>query len=283
MLVNLNKVLEIAEKEQIAIGAFNCPSLEVVRAVIASAEELKVPVIIAQAQVHNEIIPLAEIGPILVQYAQRATVPVCVHLDHAVSEDLIHEAIDIGFTSVMIDASAQPFEDNVAISRRVVEYAHARNVSVEGELGTIDSSADSVKETEGETSNIYTDPAQAKEFVERTGIDALAASFGTVHGIYLSEPKLDFDRVRELREATGIPIVMHGGSGLSEEDYVRTIRNGVRKINYFSYMARTGARAVKEYLEQAEGTCFYTDLTEVARKAMQKEVLSTMKIFAGKE
>ncbi|MGP4038551.1 class II fructose-bisphosphate aldolase [Gracilibacillus sp. D59] len=285
MLITLRENLEMAEKGNYAVGAFNAPTIESARAALEAAEDLKAPLILAHAEVHNEIMPLQFIGPILVEMAKNARVPVTVHLDHGSSFKLIEQAIDIGFTSVMIDASHLPFEENVKEVKKVVTYAKARNVSVEAELGVMTDSKigggesyDGASKEREDNDGIYTDPETAKAFVAETAIDALAAAFGTVHGIYLEEPKLDFDRLEQIYQGTGKPIVMHGGSGLREEDYTQTINAGVRKINYYSYAAKAGAEAVKQYVNHSKHI-FYHDITTVAKKAMKQNYQRAIEIF----
>ena len=220
MLVTLKSILRLAEADNKAIGAFNVTTLEGIRAVIAAAEETGQPVILQFANA-------AHSGYI-------AKVPVCVHLDHGANLEEVHEALELGFTSVMIDGSALPYEKNVALTDATVELAQGFGASVEAEIGSMGReeflSAGGSEADLGESS--YTDPDQAARFVKDTGIDALACSFGTVHGIYLKAPKLDVDRIKVIREKTGKPVVMHGGSGLSDEDFRRCIQNGVRKINF---------------------------------------------------
>jgi fructose-bisphosphate aldolase, class II len=287
MLVTLKEILANAEEGNYAVGAFNSPTLESARAAVEAAEELQVPIILSHAEVHFEITPLEIMGPILVNLAKGASVPVTVHLDHGSSLDHVKKAIDIGFSSVMIDASHMSYEDNIRTVQEVVEYAQKHNVSVEAELGMMASSGIGGEETaggehlEGDSVDYYTDPLIAKDFVVRTNIDGLAASFGTVHGIYLKEPKLDFDRLREIYKNIQRPVVMHGGSGLSEEDYTEAIHSGVRKINYYSYAAKAGANAVKEYIEK-EPNLFYHDLVVVAKDALKEDLKRAMKIFSNK-
>lgn len=288
MLVTLKENLAKAENGNYSVGAFNSPTLESARAIIEAAEELQVPIILAHAEVHNEIIPLQIMGPILVDFAKRASIPVTVHLDHGSNLEIVKEAIDLGFSSVMIDASQMNYEDNIRTVKEVVEYAHRHNVSVEAELGVMTSSGIGGEETTGvdldtesKSMDYYTDPLIAKDFVEKTGIDALAASFGTVHGIYVKEPNLDFDRLRAISKSIEIPVVMHGGSGLSKDDYITAINSGVRKINYYSYAAKAGAQAVQEYIANTSNI-FYHDLTIVAKDAIKKDVKRAMEIFLNK-
>lgn len=275
MLVTLKNILQIAEAEKIAIGAFNTPNSESLFAILKGAEELNKPVIIMHAQVHEEmgLCKLQDIAPIMVLMAERASVPVCVHLDHGTDLSYVKQALDLGVTSVMYDGSELPFEQNLANSAVAVELASRCGASVEAELGSM-----GARESGGEGGeSIYTDPILAKEFVEKTGIDALACAFGTAHGIYLKEPKLDFDRVKEIRSLTNVPIVMHGGSGVSREDYLKAIACGVRKINYYTYMSKAGGDAVRNL----EDKTFFHDISVCAEKAMREDVKTAIKTFSG--
>lgn len=283
MLVNLREILDIAEKGHFAIGAFNAPTLESARAAIEAAEELNAPVILQHAEVHFDITPIEIISPVLVELAKNAKVPVAVHLDHGTNLNTVMKAIDLGFSSVMIDASHKPFNENVQIVKEVADYAHSRNVSVEAELGMMTSTGIGGEETQGSSGDDptcgYTDPEVAKSFVEQTQIDALAASFGTAHGIYIKEPILDIPRLEKIYTLTGIPIVMHGGSGLSDEDYENTIRAGVRKINYYSYVAMAGGNVIKEHVQNNPHP-LYHELTEIARQAMKDDMKRVIKLFS---
>ena len=226
MLVGLQEVLVKARAEKQAIAAFNVPNLEMIRAAIQAAEEVNTPVILQHAEGHGSLISLEEIGPIMLQYAKRSKVPVVVHLDHGKSFEMIMQAMKLGFTSVMIDASDLPFEENIARTKEIVKIAHSLGVSVEAELGHVFTSSlgggegrapddDQIGETD-----IYTDPKQAKDFVDATAVDCLAVAFGTVHGVYLKEPKLDLDRVKKIYDEVKIPLVMHGGSGVEDRKSV---------------------------------------------------------------
>ena len=288
MLVTLNDVMMIAEQQGIAIGAFNTPNLEALRAAIESAEELERPVIVQHCQMHEELIPLDIIGPIMLDHAARASVPVCVHLDHGDSIDRVKFALSMGFTSVMYDGSTLPYEENVANTKLAAELAHAQGADIEAELGSMGKteSGEGVGSGEDDETKIYTDPVQAKDFVARTGVDALACSFGTTHGIYLKKPRLDFSVVENVRkEANGIPVVMHGGSGVSKEDFHAAIKAGVRKINYFTYMDRAAGIAVQKWAaELKEGVPpFYTSVTAVAKEAMKENVKEAMRTFARQD
>lgn len=277
MLVTLTEILKLAEAQKNAVGAFNTPNLECINAVIAAAETLNVPVIISHAELHEEVSPLEKIGPVMVQAAKSARVPVCVHLDHCETLDYMAKALAIGFTGVMYDGSVLPYEENVANTIKAVEMAKQYGAGVEAEIGTLAS-----REGGGETAAgpVYTDPDLAVKFCRETGIDALAPSFGTAHGIYKARPVLDLDRVRVISEKVGLPLVMHGGSGVSPEDYRTGIQNGLRKINYYSYMSKAGVHAIKAMLE-AEDVTFFHDLALAAQKAMQEDAEKAMRVFAG--
>ena len=285
MLVTLKDILDIAGEHGIAVGSFNTPNLESLQAVLSSAEELDLPVIIQFAQCHEPWIPLSVIGPIMIERAKAASVPVCVHLDHGETLEYLQDALDIGFTGIMYDGSVLPYEENLKNTKMAVAMAAKSGASVEAELGSMgrrESGAGDGTGAEDET-KIYTDPELAKVFVEESGIDALACSFGTTHGIYLTEPKLDFDVVRNVRRLTGgIPVVVHGGSGVSKDDFRASIRAGVRKINYFTYMDKAGGAGAAEYITTLkEGEpLFFSSVVQAARSAMKENVTAAMRTFA---
>ncbi|NMA66668.1 MAG: class II fructose-bisphosphate aldolase [Clostridiaceae bacterium] len=277
MLVNLKEVLSYAEKNCCAIGSFNTPNLECIMAVLQNAEIYNIPVIIAHAQVHENVMPLETIGPVMVLCAKRSKVPVCVHLDHGESLDYIEKALELGFTSVMYDGSRLSFEENVENTLMVVNMARKYGAGIEAEIGVMGSSIDSSEGVKGER-GIYTDPEDARKFIELTNVDALAASFGTIHGIYAEKPQLDFQRIEYIKELTKTPLVMHGGSGLSRDDYIKAIEKGIRKINYYTYMAREAAFAAKKLLNEREGVLFH-DVALAATEAMRKDTEKAMKVF----
>lgn len=276
MLVTLKEILAVAMEKNWAIGSFNTPNLENLNAVIHAAEKLNLPVIISHAQVHEPYSALRIIGPVMVEAAKKSSVPVCVHLDHCESFDYMEEALKMGFTGIMYDGSVLPYEENVENTRRAVAMSHAYGASVEAELGQMGTG-----ETGGETHTgpVYTDPELAVAFCRETGIDALAPSFGTAHGVYKSQPVLDLERVKVIAEKTGLPLVMHGGSGVSDAEYRKAIKNGIRKVNYYTYMSKAGTRAVQEMLSQQQVT-YYHDLALAAEQAMQEDVEKAMRVFA---
>lgn len=273
MLVNLKEILEIAKEKKCAIGSFNTPNMTSARAIIAAAEETGQPVIIMHAQVHEEmgLCCMEEVAPMMLCFAKRAKVPVCVHLDHGTDLEYVKRALELGFTSVMYDGSALSTEENTANTKIAVAEAKKYGASVEAEIGSM-----GAKEgVGGEAASIYTDPDEAAQFVKETGIDALACAFGTAHGFYKDAPKLDFERLSKIEEMIDVPIVMHGGSGVSEDDYREVIKRGVRKINYYTYMAKAGGEALsnKSYAQ------FHDALLD-AQKAMKENVMAAIKIFS---
>lgn len=277
MLVTLNEILKDAESRKCAAGAFNTPNLECINAVLDAAETLQVPVILMHIELHESVSPLDKIGPVMVQAAKRAKVPVAVHLDHCEHLDYMQRALDLGFTGVMYDGSTLPYNENLATTIQAVQMAKKYGAGAEAELGALPPRDGSPAKVTGP---VYTKPEEAVEFCKITGIDALAPSFGTAHGIYRSKPVLDLDLVKVIAEKTGLPLVMHGGSGVSPEDYRTGIANGLRKINYYSYMSKAGTQAVRELLEREDVT-FFHDLALVAEKAMSADAEKAMRVFAG--
>lgn len=285
MLVSLKEIMKIAEERQIAIGSFNTPNLESLQAVLQAAGELQLPVIIQHAQCHEDWIPLELIGPLMVELARKAEVPVCVHLDHGETLEYLQRALELGFTSIMYDGSVLGYQENAENTRKAVALAAQKGASVEAELGSMGKRESGAGDGTGEedATKIYTDPKQAGQFVRETGIDALACSFGTTHGIYLTQPKLNFSIVEEVRKETGgIPVVMHGGSGVSPQEFHRAVKAGVRKINYFTYMDKSGGTAASECMRihREEEPLFYSQIIRAARDGMKENVKEAMATFA---
>ncbi len=281
MLAGLKEVIADGKARKIAIGSFNTPNLECLLAVLGAAEELDVPVIIAHAQCHEDVAPLDKIGPVMVELAKRSKVKVCVHLDHGEDFEYCKRAIEIGFTSVMIDYSTLPYEENAAGTKEVVDYAHAHGVEVEAELGALPQREGGVGEVAAKPEDLYTKPELVPDFLAKTGIDALAIAFGTAHGIYKTKPVLNMDIITEVRKYTDIPLVMHGGSGISHEEYREVIARGVGKINYYSYMSYAGYAAAKGTVESKDAD-FFHNLALNAQNAMKENALGTLKVFSGK-
>ena len=281
MLVNLKEILKIAEEQKTAVGMFNATGFDSLRAVIEAAEELNQPVIIAHAEVHNVYNDVSYVGPAMIAAAKAAKVPVCTHLDHGVSIEMIYRALRIGFTSVMMDASALPYEENLALTKQITDAAHAMGVSVEAELGRlVASESGEVDKTMTRPEDYYTRPDEAEAFAAQTGIDALAIAFGTSHGFYKAAPKLDFDVIKNVKAATGLPLVMHGGSGVSEEGYRAAIAAGIRKINYYSYMSKAGYEAAARELAAGKSSYLH-DVEYAAYQAMKEDVKKAISIFSN--
>jgi len=290
MLVSLHDVMKIAERDKIAIGAFNVPNWESAAAIIGAAEETDMPVVLQYAPVHAQFLSMEDAAEIMLYFAKKTKVPVCVHLDHGDGFERCMQAIRLGFTSVMIDASARPYEENVATTAEVVRASHAVGVSVEAEVGHIFTSVTGsvegpakieTKDSFADVDDVYTRPETAKDFKEKTNVDALAIAFGTSHGIYVAKPVLDLDRITAIKKAVDMPFVMHGGSGLSKEEFQTAIRNGIRKINYYTYMTMSGGKAVKAQTDRikADDHVFFHDIPGIATQAMKEDVKQAIRIF----
>ncbi len=289
MLATLNDVLKVANDTNTAIGAINCTTLEMAEAAVMAAEELNVPLILQHSQAHEDmnIAKMEKIIPMFLVAAKLAKVPVCVHLDHGSDRDYVLRAIRLGVTSVMYDASVKPFDVNVAETASVVAAAHAMGVQVEAEIGAMPSSVggESIDEEAAsklDSSAFYTDPDSAARFAELTKVDALAISFGTVHGVYTQKPNINVDVVSSIASKISTPLVMHGGSGVSTEDYKRVIAAGIRKINYYTYMALAGGKATEELVKENNGKLLYHDVALRAVSAMKDDVFKALKVFSGK-
>ena len=252
MLVNLNDVLVPARKGKYAVGLFNTVNLELARGVMEAAEELDSPVIIGTAEVLLPYGPLEDLANLLIPMAERASVPVVVHLDHGLREETCRLALELGFSSIMYDCSTMDYGDNMEHVKRMAETAHSFGASIEAELGHVGDNEGGSAEGSGpgaEPSQFYTDPVQARDFIDRTGADALAIAVGTAHGAYKLPPKLDFDRISEISETISTPLVLHGGTGIPEDMIKKAISLGVAKINVNTECQLTFAAATREYIE----------------------------------
>ena len=279
MLVSMRELLADAEKNNYAVGGFNCPTLENVYGVIQAAEKEQVPVILSFPQVHEKTVPLKVIGPILLQAARDAIVPVCVHLDHGSTVAYVEEALRLGFNSVMYDGSKLSLAENIRNTQAVVKLARKYQADVEAELGGI--AGDEAGISSGDTESKLTDIDEVVEFVQATGVNSLAASIGTAHGFYTEAPKIDFRRIEEIHRKTGLPLVMHGGSGVSDEDYHKAINLGIRKVNYYSYMAKAGVEGVKALLAE-KNVKYFHELAIAAKDAMAEDVAKALRLFANR-
>ena len=242
MLVNLNDILPDAQKKGYAVGLFNTTDTDMLEGVIAAAEELRSPVIIGTAEVLLPFGELKLIAPSLIAAAKRASVPVVVHYDHGLTFERCMEALQLGFSSLMFDGSAGDVRENYRQTREIVKIAHAFGASVEGEIGHVGEAS----EGDEFVTDHYTTPQEAVEFVRETGVDALAVSIGTAHGAYKSKPCLDIGRLANIHAALRTPLVLHGGSGLSDDDFKNTIQNGIAKVNIYTDLCNAGLKAMQE-------------------------------------
>ncbi|MEG2020340.1 MAG: class II fructose-bisphosphate aldolase [Oscillospiraceae bacterium] len=240
MIVNLKEILSDTRKRQYAVGLFNCVTLEMTKGIIEAAEELSSPVIIGPAESLLNAASLPEYADMMIGMAKRAKVPVAVHFDHGFSENLVKQAIELGFSSVMYDCSMLPFEENMRRTKEMARLAHAAGCSLEAEIGHVGSNG-SAEEKIAKT--VYTEAADALTFAENSDCDALAVAIGTAHGVYAEKPVLDIACLAKIAQACNIPLVLHGGSGLSNSDFQACVKNGISKINIFTDNNLTAARA----------------------------------------
>ena len=250
MYVTTKEMLKAAQNGKYAIGAFNCENMEMAMAIVAAAEAQKAPVMLQTTPSTVSYAGLDVYYANVRALAERASVPVALHLDHGSSYELAVNAMAAGYSSVMIDGSHESFEDNIAVTRRVVEQAQAKNIPVEAELGKVGGKEDDL---DGGSGNGYTDPADAVEFVKATGVDSLAVAIGTAHGVYVGTPVLDVARLAEIRKAleaagVSIPLVLHGASGLTDESVRECIAEGICKVNFATELRQAYTAGVKEVL-----------------------------------
>ena len=281
MLVNLNDVLLSAKQEGYAVGLFNTVNLEMARAVIQAAETLRSPVIIGTAEVLLPYGPLQTLADFLVPMAQRASVPVVLHYDHGLTFEKCMQALQLGFSSVMYDCSTCSYEENMSRVAELVRIAHAFGATVEAELGHV-GNAEGGGEDEtahADPASLYTDPAQAVSFVTHTQADALAIAVGTAHGAYRLPPKLYFERISEIARSIPTPLVLHGGSGLSDDDFREAIRRGISKVNIFTDINYAGVRGMQDGL--SIGKHSVTDLIPYQIAAIREATEAKMRLFGS--
>jgi len=278
MITNLKTLLTQAKENQVAYGAFNVYNYETIKAVIESVKETKTPAIIAFGYKYLSNMTLKEVVNLIRTMSVGVDTDIVIHLDHCNDIPTIKKAIEAGFTSVMYDGSMLPFEENLENTKEVVKYAHSFNVSVEAELGSL-SLGDHSNEDEGD--EIYTDPDQAKLFVETTQVDALAVSIGTVHGMYKGEPKVSVDQLIKIKDAIDIPFVLHGGSGTPEDTVKACIKQGITKINVNTEISYEVVKAMKVMMDNNTNVHF-SQLSCEAVEAAKKVVKKYMSMFQAK-
>lgn len=275
MLVNMNDILLPARKAGYGVGFFNAVNVEMARAVIETAEELHAPVMVGTAEVLLPAMELERVAEYLIPMAEKAAVPVCVHYDHGLTFERCMQALKLGFTSIMYDCSTDSYENNVEHVAEMVKICHAMGVTVEGELGHVGDNAGAGKLDN--PSDYYTDPDMAADFVKRTGVDSLAVAVGNAHGDYAFPPKLDFERINVISEKTNLPLVLHGGSGLSDDDFRRAVKLGVSKVNIFTDIDKAGKAGMEAGLAAGEKTMMGMIPYEI--EAMKKVTAEKIRLF----
>ena len=281
MLVTLNEVLKPAKKGKYAVGLFNAVNIELARGIIAAAEKTQSPVIMGTAEVLFPYGPLEEVSYYLIPMAKKTNVPVVVHLDHGLRKETCLKALELGFTSIMYDCSTDDYDTNVKKVKEMAEIAHSYGATIEGELGHV---GDNEGSTEGNSSlddpsKFFTDPKVAKDYVEKTKVDALAIAVGNAHGAYKLPPKLDFERIKTIADTVDVPLVLHGGSGLSNEDFKKAIKCGISKVNIFTDINVAAVKA--EFSRFSDMNKGIIDLIPAAVEAVKNEAVLKMELFSS--
>ena len=274
MLVTLNDVLKDAQEKHYAVGLFNTMNYEMTRAVLETAEQCNSPVIIGTAESLLEHCSLEDAAAMMRSMAERCRVPVVLHYDHGMTWNKVTEALNLGFSSVMYDCSRLPYEENVEQCRRMTDIAHAFGASIEAELGHVGTGA-----PEKQDQSIYTDAEDARRFAEATGVDALAVAIGTAHGVYHETPRLDIGRLDEIRSVVETPLVLHGGSGLSDQDFRNCVEHGIAKINIFTDLNQAGCRGAAK--ASAAGGSSLFEVLPAMRQEIKETVLRKMELFGS--
>lgn len=267
---NSKEILLKAQKEGYAVPAFNCHNLETIQVMVETASKLKSPIIIAGTPGTFDYAGRDYIQAIVETAAEKYNIPIVLHLDHHTDIDSIKKSLELGTKSIMIDASHYPYEENIKIVKEVTELAHTYGATVEAELGILGGQEDDLIVDEKDSK--YTNPKQAVDFVKRTGIDSLAVAIGTAHGLYKEEPKLDFDRLKEIRAVVDIPLVLHGASGVPEEQVIKAISLGITKVNIATELKIPFSNALRNYLVEHPEANDPRKYMENAKKAMGEVV-----------
>jgi fructose-bisphosphate aldolase class II len=272
----MKDILLRAEKEGYGVGAFSVADMEMIIGAVKAAEELNVPMILQIAQVRLPFSPLDKIGPMMTAAAKNAKVPVAVHFDHGLDLEVIRKALELGFTSVMIDASKYPIGENIRLTKETMNMAAAYGATVEAEVGQLGVSEDGT----GDASKIHSDPLEVKRLYEETGVDAIALSIGNQHGFYKAAPKLNFDILDEANRLVPVPLVLHGGSGICDEDFRKCIAHGITKINVATATFCAVKEAAKEYLKNEKTD--YFSLSDAMMKGAYENIKKHMQVFSMK-
>jgi len=278
-LVSCREILEPARLKGVGVAGIDVIDPASTEGVISAAEALGLPVILMVPETAFPMLDVKVFFKYLIDRARSTSVPVAVHLDHGESIETMKLAIESGFTSVMIDGSSLPLDENIALTKSVVELAHAFGVSVEAEIGHVGGGEGSFEGTDVDEDR-FTRPEDAQRFAEETSVDTLAVAFGTVHGIFKGTPKLDIPRLEQIRERVGIPLVMHGGSGLSDEQFVSAIKGGITKINLFTEISMTAAAQAIEHGLKKNKKLHFAELLLVGQKTTEAMASKYLKLFS---
>jgi len=283
-LINLKDLLINAKQNKYAVGAFNITNLASIDYIVDAAKEQQSPIILQVAEIHLKYFTLEDIAPAIIGAAKKVDIPICVHLDHGLSFPTIIRAVRAGFTSVMYDGSAHPIDENIQTTKEIVKIARSVGVSVEGEIGYIggESAGENLKEGGIANKELFTKVEEAVRFYSETGIDALAVAIGNVHGFYKGEPELDFNRLAQIRDAVPLPLVLHGGSGISDDDFKRAISLGICKINFYTQASVAAMNEVKNYLKKYPDANSFPDLIGKGMEGFKTTVKERLEVFGSK-
>lgn len=276
-LVTLKPILADAKKRGYAVGSFNMLSLETVRGAIKAAEEMNSPIILQLAEVHTPAAPIEYMAPLMLEAANNSKVPVAVHFDHGSGYESIAKAIQLGFSSVMFDGASNPFLENIRLTKEIVKMAHAMGVTIEAELGQVGGAEDGSNTVEDSLTNVN----EAIEFIKETQVDALAISIGNLHGEYKQPPVLRFDILNNISKAVNTPLVLHGGSGISPEDFIKAIKNGMQKVNIGTAIQLSSAKYVKNIIEKVYKNPTYFSIMDSILEGSYEAVKTHIHIFGS--
>jgi fructose-bisphosphate aldolase class II len=284
-LISLKDLLNHARENRYAVGAFNVTNLGLIDTLIDAAVEQRSPLIMQIAEVHLRYVDLEHVAPIIVNAAKNIDIPICFNLDHGKSFETIIRAIRAGFTSVMFDGSHLPLEENIAITKEIKKIADVINVSVEGEIGYVGGEAigEAVPVAHAANKEMFTKVEEAVKFYKETGVDALAIAIGNVHGFYKGEPNLDFERLAQIRDAIPVPLVLHGGSGISDDDFRKAISLGICKINFYTEMSAGAVSRIREYLKDKPEVTSIPDVIAKGFEEAKNIVKKRMEVFGSKD
>ena len=278
MLVTLKHILDEANAGGYAVPGIDTLDHAFAEAVVEAAEAQNRPIILMVHEPGFSWINIDTFFPFLIGLAKRATVPVAVQLDHGQTLESVMKAIHYGFSAVMIDGSSLPLDENIALTKKIVELSHAAGVSVEAEIGHV-AGGEGCFDGSAVDESVYTKPEEAKKFVDETGVDALAVAIGTVHGVYKGTPKLDIERLAEIKKVAPIPLVLHGGSGVSEDEFVKAVKGGINKVNLFTELSMAAVARSVEYARQKDNKLHFSQMLLEGKKAVFDITVKYLELF----